>query len=582
MKKVQIGRSRMAEELARPTWEAVSAPVREHKKKDTKQPQKVETISSAPTKQKKLKAAAYARVSTDLDSQETSIENQREHYNAFIASNPDWELAGIYEESGVSGTKADTRPELQRLIKDCEAGAVDVIVTKSISRFARNTSECLEMVRTLTGLGIRLIFEKENIDTETMESEFLLTLLAAFAESESASISTNQKWSIRRRFQTGTYKGGKVPYGYRRSKKGYVIHPAEAATVRRIFHAICAGKGTVVIARELNADKVPTWAESYKGLEAQGRWRSNSIIAIARNEFYTGDTLYQKTFMDEGYRKRVNTGQLDQYLNEADHPAIIDHEMFRKANDAIREHGEAYGRQEMRGTKRYVFSGKLRCGCCGGTMSRGKNMVGGKGESQSVEEKPFYACENHKHKRSVAQGTCPMLPVFEQDVKNAFATVLNRLAAEPSILDIHDDGAESEKLEAQLQSVKRRQSLLHDRALADRYTAELREKKAALDSEEKTILDALARLEKKNPVDDLQKAVRKRGVKETFETADEALFTAFVDHAVLWSKEKARFHFTCGLVAEEDMRVRKVGRSYAELPIRTEFDATQKGAYTWQ
>ena len=573
MKKVQIGRSRMAEELARPTWEASSKPVREHKKKDAKQPQKVETISSAPTK-KKLKAAAYARVSTDLDSQETSIENQREHYLHYIEGHEDWELAGIYEESGVSGTKADTRPELQKLLHDCEAGAVDVIVMKSISRFARNTSECLEMVRTLTDLGIRLIFEKENIDTETMESEFLLTLLAAFAESESASISTNQKWSIRRRFQAGTYKGGKVPYGYRRSKKGYVIHPAEAATVRRIFNAICAGKGTVVIARELNADKVPTWTESYKGEEGKGRWRSNSIIAIARNEFYTGDSLYQKTFMDEGYRKRVNTGQLDQYLNEANHPAIIDHEMFKKANDAIREHGEAYGRQETRGTKRYVFSGRLRCGCCGGTMSRGKNMVGGK------EEKAFYACENHKHKRSVAQGTCPMLPVFEQDVKNAFATVLNRLAAEPSILDIDDDGAEREKLEAQLQSVKRRQSLLHDRALADRYTAQLREKKAALDSEEKTLLDALAKLEK-NPIDDLQKAVRKRGVKETFETADEALFTSFVDHAVLWSKEKARFHFTCGLVVEEDMRVQKIGRSYTELPVRTEFDE-QKGAFTWQ
>ena len=208
-------------------------------------------------------------------------------------------------------------------------------------------------------------------------------------------------------------------------------------------------------------------------------------------------------------------------------------------------------------------------------MSRGKNMSRGK------EEKAFYACENHKHKRSVAQGACPMLPVFEQDVKNAFATVLNRLAAEPSIL-VNDDGAEREKLEAQLQLVKRRQSLLHDRALADRYTAELREKKAALDSEGKTILDALAKLEKKNPVDDLQKAVRKRGVKETFETADEALFTAFVDHAVLWSKEKARFHFTCGLAVEEDMRVQKVGRSYAPLPVRTEFDTTQKGAYTWQ
>lgn len=562
----------MAEELARPTWEASSKPVREHKKKDTKQPQKVETISSAPAKQKKLKAAAYARVSTDLDSQETSIENQREHYLHYIEGHEDWELAGIYEESGVSGTKADTRPELQKLLHDCEAGAVDVIVTKSISRFARNTSECLKMVRTLTGLGIRLIFEKESIDTETMESEFLLTLLAAFAESESASISTNQKWSIRRRFQTGTYKGGKVPYGYRRSKKGYVIHPAEAATVRRIFNALIEGKGTVVIARELNEDKVPTWTESYREEEGKGRWRSNSINAIIRNEFYTGDSLYQKTFMDEGYRKRVNTGQLDQYLNEADHPAIVDHEMFRKANEAIREHGEKHGRGKTQRTKRYVFSGRLICGCCGGSMSRGKNVVRGK------EEKPFYACENHKHKRAVSNaGECPMLPVFEQDVKNAFATVLNRLAAEPSIL-VNDDGAEREKLEAQLQSVKRRQSLLHDRALADRYTAELREKKAALDSEEKTILDSLAKLEKKNPVDDLRKAVMKRGVKASYETADEALFDAFVDHAVLWSKEKVQFHFNCGLVVEEDMRVRKVGRSYAPLPVRTEFGGTDGAA----
>ena len=575
MKKVQIGRSRMAEELARPTWEASSKPVREHKKQDRKQPQKVSTISSAPTKQKKLKAAAYARVSTDLDSQETSIENQREHYLHYIEGHEDWELAGIYEESGVSGTKADTRSELQRLIKDCEAGAVDVIITKSISRFARNTSECLEMVRKLTGIGIRLIFEKENIDTETMESEFLLTLLAAFAESESASISTNQKWSIRRRFQAGTYKGGKVPYGYRKSKKGYVIHPAEAATVRRIFHALVAGKGTVVIARELNEDKVPTWTESYKGEEGKGRWRGNSIIAIARNEFYTGDTLYQKTFMDEGYRKRVNTGQLDQYLNEADHPAIIDHATFEKANAMIKSHGERLGREKaVKDTKRYVFSGRLICGICGGHMRRGKDA------------RAFYACGNHLHKRTVmVEGTeapCPMLPVFEQDVKNAFATVLNRLAADPSILGVSDDGeAERERLEAQLQSVKRRQSVLHDRALADRYTAQLREKKAALDSEEKTILDALAKLEKKNPVDDLKRAVVKRGVREHFTESDEKLFKAFVDHAVLWSKEKAQFHFTCGLVAEADMHVEKVGRSYTEVPVRTEFNE-QKGVYTWQ
>ena len=175
-----------------------------------------------------------------------------------------------------------------------------------------------------------------------------------------------------------------------------------------------------------------------------------------------------------------------------------------------------------------------------------------------------------------------MLPMFEQDVNNVFTTVLNPLAADPSILVIPDDGeAEREQLEAQLQSVKRRQSVLHDRALADRDTAELREKKAALDCEEKTILDALSKLEKKNPVDDLRRAVIKRDVMESFTESDEKLFISFVDHAVLRSKEKAQFHFTCGLVAEEDMHIEKVGRSYTEVPVWTEFDE-QKGAFTWQ
>ncbi len=308
-------------------------------------------------------------------------------------------------------------------------------------------------------------------------------------------------------------------------------------------------------------------------MEAQGKWRSNSIIAIARNEFYTGDSLYQKTFM-ENYKKYVNTGQLDQYLNEDDHPAIIDHATFEQANMMIKSHGERLGREKaVKDTKRYVFSGRLICGLCGGHMRRGKDA------------RAFYACENHIHKRTVmVEGTeapCPMLPVFEQDVKNAFATALNRLAADPSILVVSDDGTERDRLEAQLQSVKRRQSLLHDCALVDRYTAQLREKKASLDSEGKTILDTLAKLEKKNPVDDLKRAVAKRGVRESFTESDEMLFKAFVDHAVLWSKEKAQFHFTCGLVVEEDMRVRKVGRSYTDVPVRTEFDE-QKGAFTWQ
>ena len=287
-----------------------------------------------------------------------------------------------------------------------------------------------------------------------------------------------------------------------------------------------------------------------------------------------GTGLVTETELQEYLEDYVAESELSNYLNEADHPAIIDHATFEKANAMIKSHGEQLGREKaVKDTKRYVFSGRLICGLCGGHMRRGKDA------------RAYYACGNHLHKRTVmvegTETTCPMFPVFEQDVKNAFATALNRLAADSSILANHNDGAEREKLEAQLQSVKRRQSLLHDRALADRYTAQLREKKAALDSEEKTILDALAKLEKKNPADDLRRAVVKRGVRESFTESDEKLFASFVDHAVLWSKEKARFHFTCGLVAEEDMRVEKVGRSYTVVAVRTRFDE-QKGAFTWQ
>ena len=193
----------------------------------------------------------------------------------------------------------------------------------------------------------------------------------------------------------------------------------------------------------------------------------------------------------------------------------------------------------------------------------------------------YYACGNHMVKRPVhlaggAQGICPMLPVFEQDVKNAFATTLNRLAAEPSILASHDTGKEDAEekisLEAKLESVKRRKSLLHDRALAERYTAGLREKKAALDMEEKEITDRLEQLERKSPVAEIKRAVNRCGVQEAFTESDEKLFKRFVDHAVLWSKEKARFYLTCGLVLEEDMHIVKEGKTYIDLPVRTVFE----------
>ena len=162
----------------------------------------------------KLRVAAYCRVSTDRDEQLVSLQAQKTHYETYIKANPEWQYAGIYYDEGVSGTKKENRTELLRMISDCESRKIDLIITKSISRFARNTTDCLEMVRKLVDLGVYIYFEKENINTQSMESELMLSILSGLAESESISISENNKWSIQRRFQNGTFKVAYPPYGY--------------------------------------------------------------------------------------------------------------------------------------------------------------------------------------------------------------------------------------------------------------------------------------------------------------------------------------------------------------------------------
>ena len=364
--------------------------------------------------------AAYARVSTALESQESSLDNQISHYSSLISSEANWTLAGIYCEKDVSATNAQ-RPELKRLLSDCRAGQVDLILTKSISRFSRNTADCLRLVRELTAIGVNLWFEKENIRTDCMESEFLLSILSAFAQDESRSISKNVRWGIQARFRNGTYVNTKAPYGYIHSatspadpvsgvehavenslssagptvesmsdpagaeKNGtsaYSVNPAEAEIVRRIFSYVLDGMGTTSIARRLNKDNVPTWtvsrsagASSSDEEEASAndgtdeveeergeprKWYSTTVLNIIRNPFYVGDCLFQKTYMDENYVQRVNTGQFDQYLDEGNHPAIIDREVWEEANQII-------GHCRVGSS---IFSGKVFCSRCGRPLYR--------------------------------------------------------------------------------------------------------------------------------------------------------------------------------------------------------------------
>lgn len=208
---------------------------------------KIDELQKPLFSKTKLRVAAYARVSTDSDEQLVSLKAQREHYGNYIKSNPEWEFAGLYYDEGISGTKKEKRPELLRMIRDCESGRIDFIITKSISRFARNTTDCLELVRHLIDIDVFIYFEKENLNTGDMESELMLSILSGFAAEESASISQNTTWSINKKFQNGSYIIGTPPYGYANVNGEMVIVPEEAEIIKRILQSAFLGKVEVLL-----------------------------------------------------------------------------------------------------------------------------------------------------------------------------------------------------------------------------------------------------------------------------------------------------------------------------------------------
>lgn len=228
-------------------------------------------------------------------------------------------------DAGITGTKAEIRPGLQDLLQACRMGRVDRILVKSISRFSRNTAECLALVRELSGIGVSVFFEKENIDTGSMESELFLTILSSMAEEESLSISRNEKWSVQHRFQNGTYVSSSFPYGYCRNDRGaMVLEPEEAETVKYIFSALLSGKSSCQIADLLEQQGIP-----FKN----GRhWCDAAIRGIAANEKYVGDVLLQKTYTDAHFHRHKNYGEVECYLLSYHHIPIVSRETFAKAN----------------------------------------------------------------------------------------------------------------------------------------------------------------------------------------------------------------------------------------------------------
>ena len=261
----------------------------------------------------KLRVAAYCRVSTDSDEQATSYEAQVEHYTEYIKKNPEWEFAGIYADDGISGTNTKNREEFNRMIEDCEAGTIDMIITKSISRFARNTLDCLKYIRQLKEKNIPVFFEKEAINTTDAKGEVLITIMASLAQQESQSLSQNVKLGLQFRYQNGQVQVNHNRFlGYTKDEEGnLVIDPEQAEVVKRIYREYLEGYSMDKIAAGLETDGILTGA-------GKPRWHTSTINKILRNEKYIGDALLQKTYTTDFLNKtRVkNTGIVPQYYVE--------------------------------------------------------------------------------------------------------------------------------------------------------------------------------------------------------------------------------------------------------------------------
>lgn len=314
-----------------------------------------------PAIAKRERVAAYARVSCGKDAMLHSLSAQVNYYSQYIQQNPAWEYAGVYVDEALTGTK-ESRPEFQRMLADCKAGKIDRILTKSLSRFARNTVTVLESVRMLKSLGIDVYFEEGNIHSLGADSELILTLLASFAQEESLSVSENQKWRIRKAFEQGEVMCWRFMLGYRIEHGKVEINPDGAEIVRDIFHRAIAGETYGSICRRLNA-------QGKTG--ALGKpFRSAHIRDILTNEKYTGNALLQKTFVRDHLSKRqvANKGELPQYYATETHPAIIDKATFEAAQEIVRQHAER--RRDCAQPQRSEFTTKIRCPFCGQAYKR--------------------------------------------------------------------------------------------------------------------------------------------------------------------------------------------------------------------
>lgn len=361
---------------------------------------------SVPKIKTKLKVAAYARVSVETERLMHSLSAQVNYYSSLIQKNPEWEYAGVYADEGITGTSTVHRDEFNRLVADCEAGKIDMVLVKSISRFARNTVDSLTTIRKLKEKGIEVYFEKENIWTLDAKGELMITIMSSLAQEESRSISENTTWGKRKQFADGK---GSVGYswflGY---DKDFKINEGQANTVRLIYKLFISGLSMYEITKEL-------MSRGIKSPSGKDKWHISTVKSILTNEKYRGDALLQKQYTSDFLQKtrKTNNGEIPQYYVEEHHEAIIPPAQFDfvQAELARREKGGRYSGVS-------IFSNKIKCGCCGGWY--GPKVW----HSKDKYRKVIYRC-NRKYGKDTPPCNTPHLT--EEEIKQMFLKALNAL-----------------------------------------------------------------------------------------------------------------------------------------------------------
>ena len=551
-----------------------------------KQVQVLEATKAAPNSNgrrtagiqiERIRVAAYCRVSTDGDEQLGSFESQKAYYEQKIKQNKEWVSAGIFADEAITGTKVDKREGFQEMIRKCQNGEIDMILTKSISRFSRNTQDIIKYVRMLRDRNIAIVFEKENINTLDMNGEMLLTILSSLSQGEVESLSENVKMGLKMKMKRGELVGfnGCLGYDYHPDTKSITVNEQEAETVRFIYNMYLQGYGSSTIAKRLTEMGV-------KNKLGKVEWHDHGVMGIIKNEKYKGDILLGKTFTVDRISKRrlANMGEEDRYYIRDHHEPIVSREVWDKADEIRLKRVkprlmENTGNRE-RYTRQFTFSSMLECGYCGHKLSRRTR------HQTTITKKPVWQCMN-VIKNGIS--SCPNCKAIDEVIiENAFVDAFQLLADNfddvldsvlNTIEDVLKDDTELKRvkqLEKDISSIETKKSRLTDLLIDGKIEQEdYDEKKLSFQrklhqmTEEKAYLEENIGQQKNisKRMDQLRKTLENEDILDEF---DRIVFESIVEKVIVGGYDEngnpSPYKLTFVLKCNQDLKVNDAKAEY--------------------